>query len=111
MLGSSACLLKSEWWGAGMVICLERDADLHMAKLMPLPLTVLCSSKIQIGLTCLASAHPGSTGQRAIKRVWVCVFLNEDVTFSFLAIIILVKKNQTAFHISKAYNYSNLLRA
>ena len=98
-----------------MVICLERDADLHMAKLMPLPLTVSCSSKIQIGLTCLASAHPGSPGQRAIKRVCVCVcvcvFLNEDVTFSFLAIIILVKKNQTAFHISEAYNYSNLLRA
>ena len=28
---------KSEWWGSGMVICLERGADLHMAKLMPLP--------------------------------------------------------------------------
>ena len=33
-----------------MVICLERGADLHMAQLMPLPLTVSCSSKIQIGL-------------------------------------------------------------
>jgi len=22
-----------EWWGTGMVICLERDADLHMAQL------------------------------------------------------------------------------
>jgi len=31
---------KLEWWGAGMVICLERSADLHMAQLMPLPLTV-----------------------------------------------------------------------
>jgi len=31
----------TEWWGAGMVICLERDADLHIAQLMPLPLTVL----------------------------------------------------------------------
>jgi len=29
-----------------MVICLERSADLHMAQLMPLPLTVSCSSKI-----------------------------------------------------------------
>ena len=28
---------KTEWWGAGMVICLERGADLHMAQLMPLP--------------------------------------------------------------------------
>jgi len=28
------------WWGAGVVIYLERGADLHMAQLMPLPLTV-----------------------------------------------------------------------
>ena len=28
------------WWGADMVIRLERGADLHMAQLMPLPLTV-----------------------------------------------------------------------
>ena len=32
-----------------MVICLKRDADLHMAQLMLLPLTVNCFSKIQIG--------------------------------------------------------------
>jgi len=25
---------KLEWWGAGMVICLERGVDLHMAQLM-----------------------------------------------------------------------------
>jgi len=37
---------KTEWWGAGMVICLEQDADLHMAQLVPLPLTVSCFSKI-----------------------------------------------------------------
>jgi len=34
-----------------VVICLERGADLHMAQLMPLPLTVSCFSKIQIGFT------------------------------------------------------------
>ena len=39
--GHSACK-KLEWWGAGMVISLERDADLHMAQLMPLPLIVSC---------------------------------------------------------------------
>jgi len=33
-----------------MVICLEQGADLHMAQLMPLPLTVSYFSKIQIGL-------------------------------------------------------------
>jgi len=43
--GHPACK-KSEWWGAGMVVCLERGADLHMAQLMPLPLTVSCFSKI-----------------------------------------------------------------
>ena len=32
---------KLEWWGAVVIICLERGADLHMAQLMPLPLTVL----------------------------------------------------------------------
>ena len=56
-----------------MVICLERDADLHMAQLMPLPLTVSCFSKIQIGFTFLVLAYPGSPGKRAIKRVCVCV--------------------------------------
>jgi len=40
--------VKTEWWGAGMVICLERGADLHVAQLMPLPLTVSCFGKIQI---------------------------------------------------------------
>jgi len=52
-----------------VVICLERGADLHMALLMPLPLTVSCSSKIQIGFTFLVSAHLGSPGRRAVKRV------------------------------------------
>jgi len=51
---------KTEWCGAGMVICLERDADLHVAQLMPLPLTVSCFSKIQIGFTSLVPAHLGS---------------------------------------------------
>ena len=40
-----------------MVICLERGADLHMAQLMPLPLTVSCFSKIQTGFTFLVPAH------------------------------------------------------
>jgi len=56
-----------------MVICLERDADLHIAQLMPLPLTVSCFSKILIGITFLVPAHLGSPGKRAVKRVCVCV--------------------------------------
>ena len=50
---------------------LERGADFHMAQLMPLPLTVSCFSKIQIGFTFLVPAHPGSPGQRAVKQVCV----------------------------------------
>ena len=72
--GHPACK-KLEWWGAGMVICLERGADLYMAQLMPLPLTVSCFSKIQIGFTFLVPAHPGSPGQRAVmlnRCVCVC---------------------------------------
>jgi len=38
---------------AWLFICLERGADLHMAQLMPLPFTVCCFSKIQIGFTFL----------------------------------------------------------
>ena len=52
-----------------MVICPERCADLHMAQLLPLPLTVSCSNKIQIGFTFLVPAHLGSPGQRAVKRL------------------------------------------
>ena len=68
-----------------MVICLERCADLHMAQLMPLPLTVsyqkgktnldfigASSNKIQIGFTFLVLAHLGSPGQRPLN-VCVCV--------------------------------------
>ena len=68
--GHPACK-KTECWDAGMVICLERGAGLHMAQLMPLPLTVSCFSKIQIGCTFLVPAHPGSPGKRAIKRACV----------------------------------------
>jgi len=66
---------KNEWWGAGVAICLERGADLHMAQLMPLPLTVSCFSKIQIGFSFLVPAHPVSPGKRAVKRVCVSSFL------------------------------------
>jgi len=52
-------------------ICLEQGEDL----LMPLPLTVSCFSKIHIGFTFLVPAQPGSPGQRAVKRVCVCVFV------------------------------------
>ena len=56
-----------------MVICLQRGADLHMAQLMLLPLTVSCFSKIQIGFTFLVPVNLGSPGKWAVKWVCVCV--------------------------------------
>jgi len=42
--------VKTEWWDAGVVMCLGQGADLHMAQLMPLPLTISCSSKSRLVL-------------------------------------------------------------
>ena len=56
-----------------MVISLERGADLHMFQLMPLPLTVSCFSKIQIGFTFLVPAYPGCPKKAVKPPVCVCV--------------------------------------
>jgi len=77
--------VKTKRWGAGVVICLERGADLHMAQLMPLPLTVSCFSKIQIDFIFLVRAHPDSPRKRAFKR-GVCV----SVVIAFNAFTLLV---------------------
>ena len=54
----------------------EVQTCIIMAQLMPLPLTVSCFSKIQIGFTFLVPADPGSPGQRAVKRVrYSCLML------------------------------------
>jgi len=58
-------------WGAGVVICLELGTDLHTAQLMPLPLTVSCFSKIQIGFAFLVPAV--CVCVRACVCVCVCV--------------------------------------
>jgi len=68
--GHPACK-KTEWWDAGVVICLDRGADLHMAQLMPLPLAVSCFVKIQIGFTFLVPVDPGSPEKRVFKQVCV----------------------------------------
>ena len=60
-----------------MVFCLE---------LMPLPLTVFCFSKIQIGFTFLVPAHPGSPGQRAVKWVCVCVIIVLNYILDYFAL-------------------------
>ena len=51
--GHPACK-KTERWGAGV----DRGSDLHMAQRIPVPLTVSCFCKIQIGFTFLVPAHP-----------------------------------------------------
>jgi len=66
-----------------MVICLERDADLHMAQLMPLPLTVSWFSKIQIGFTqwCIAKNGGGYTQRGVAKGLKVpCLFMIAEVS-------------------------------
>jgi len=65
-----------------MVICLERDADLHMAQLMALPLTVSCFSKMQIGFTFLVSAEPGGPGRGPLN---VCVYVSIFYRFRDIA--------------------------
>ena len=70
-----------------MVVCLERGADLHMAQLMPLPLSVSCFSKIQIGFTFLVPAHLGSPGQRAVMWMCVCVCVSSLLLVCWQAMI------------------------
>jgi len=77
--GHPACI-KTEWWGAGVVICLERGADLHLVQLMPLPLAVSCFSKIQIGFTFLVPAQPGSPEKRSLNGcVCACELTTQEV--------------------------------
>ena len=58
-----------------MVVCLEQGADMHTAQLMPLPLTVSCFTKIQIGFTFLVLAYLGSFGKGPLNGyVCVCVW-------------------------------------
>jgi len=71
--GHPACKKLIEWWVAGVVICMEQGADLHMAQQIPLPLTVSCFSEIQIVFTFQVLAHLGSPGKKAVKLVCVCV--------------------------------------
>jgi len=83
VIGKGIRPVKTERWGAAMVISLERGADVHMVQLMPLLLTISCFSKIQIGFTFLVLAHPGSPGQRAIKWVCVCVCIRKVVQLRY----------------------------
>jgi len=70
-----------------------------MAQPMPLPLTVSCFSKIQIGFTFLVPAHPGSPGQRAVKRVSVCSKVE--------SLWLKVSKNNKKYIVAGIYRHPN----
>ena len=91
--GRASGLQKTEGWGAGVLICLEQGADLHTAQRIPLPLTVSCFSKIQTGFTSLLPAHPYSPGQRAVKRLCMCIHVTIEFTDQVLCQIISFKKS------------------
>ena len=78
--------------GTGVVVCLERGADLRMAQLMPLPLTVSCSSKIQIGFTFLVPAYPGCPGKEAVK--WLLLLRTSQCSVLCLEDLLDVQRGQ-----------------
>jgi len=72
--GHPACKKLSSGVLAWLFVWSEVQTCILPSQPMPLPLTVSCSSKIQIGFTFLVLAHLGSPGQRAVKRVCVRVY-------------------------------------
>jgi len=69
--------VKTEWWDAGFIICLRLGADMHMAQLMPLPLTVSAPVNPDWfyipGFTFLVLAHTGSPRQNPVSHKTVVV--------------------------------------
>jgi len=66
-----------------VLVNLGQGSDLHMAQLMPLPLTISCSSKSRLALpsrfTFLVLAHPGCPSQKQVVCVCVCVCVQVTV--------------------------------
>ena len=72
--------VKTEWWDAGMVMCVGQGADLYMVQLMPLPLNISCSSKSRLVLPfwCwLTRVVPDKIqeGHKMVVCVYVCLFI------------------------------------
>ena len=72
--GHPACKKLS----GGVLVWSWCGADLHMAQLMPLPLTISCFSKTQIGFIILVLADPGSPGKGPL---YVCVCVINGVCY------------------------------
>ena len=89
--GHPACK-KTEWWGAGVAICLECSADLHMVQLMPLPLTVSCWPKkyrsvlpFWYRLTWVVPDKEPLNGCVCSKLVFLCRYV---ISFSYLSLAV-----------------------
>ena len=72
-----------EWEVVGLTSQLVKVKLWTMQHMNTLPLTISCSSKIQIGFTFLVPAHPGSPGQRAVKRACVCVCAAHEYMYTY----------------------------
>jgi len=60
--------IKTEWWYARVVICLERAVnDLHIVQLMRLPPIIPCFIKIPNGSAFLVPAYQGYPGKKVVK--------------------------------------------
>ena len=73
--GHPAC--KNGWWDTGVVMCLGQGADLYMAQLIPLPLTISCSRKSRLILPfwCrLTRVVPDKIQEDCKTVVCVCVW-------------------------------------
>ena len=94
-----------------------------MAQLVPLPLTVSCFSKIQIGFAFLVPAHPGSPGKRAVLNgcssssvclvVYIIFYsLTQGRLFSkmsmFLLAVFLVYRTTVVTHCISAIVYEDM---
>ena len=80
--------VKPEWWDAGMVMCLGQGSDLHMTQLMPLPLTISCSSKYRLVLPfwCRLTQVVMDKIQEGLKRLCVCLRASVHVCMRVLYI-------------------------
>jgi len=72
-----------------MAICLERSADLHRGPADATATHCLLLQENPDWFTFLVPAHPGSPGQRADKRVCVCVCLSSLCCVLFFVISLL----------------------
>jgi len=72
----------------GMVICLDRGADLHIAHLMPLPLTFSCFIKFQIGFTFLVPAYR-VVPEKGPLNGYACMLFHDINMYGLIFVIIL----------------------